>query len=490
MEWSDQQQAIFDWFRGGSGNLTVRARAGAGKTSTIIEAIQHAPEREILLAAFNKRIADELSTRLRRGEAKTLHSVGFTFVRRNWANTRVDADRGFKIAQEVLGEDARLSDCRLVSQIAAKGKAIAPEGGVKALVELAIQFDLLPEGLEQEDDVRANETLKEFCAMADEAMRRAAAPNREGPSSLDFDDMLFIPVRNGWVRGFYDLVCIDEAQDMSPVQITLALGVVKKGGRIAVVGDDRQAIYGFRGADSGSLDRLKKELSADELGLTITYRCPKAVVKVAQEFVPDFEAAPSAPEGLLRDIVDTQIVAEAQPGDFVLSRKNAPLVRHCLAMLRAGKRARIEGRDIAKGIIALIKKLHARDLQTLVVRLGEWESREVARAIAALGDEGATSKVGQIMDTKETILALCDGLKTVNELEGVVQDLFADTGAGQVIFSSVHKAKGLEAERVFLLEDTFMHDSGRREEQNIRYVAVTRSKNELVFVTPAEGGAA
>ena len=59
-KWSEQQESIFGWFREGEGNLVVRARAGTGKTTTIIEAITYAPEEKILLAAFNRKIADEL----------------------------------------------------------------------------------------------------------------------------------------------------------------------------------------------------------------------------------------------------------------------------------------------------------------------------------------------------------------------------------------------------------------------------------------------
>src|SRR5580658_7297407 len=100
--WSPQQQAIFQWFERGSGNLVVRARAGTGKTTTIIEALAHAPESKILLAAYNKSIAEELSSRLTRGEAKTSHGVGFAFVRQQWKGVRVDADRGYNLAKAAL----------------------------------------------------------------------------------------------------------------------------------------------------------------------------------------------------------------------------------------------------------------------------------------------------------------------------------------------------------------------------------------------------
>ncbi|MCI0371244.1 MAG: AAA family ATPase, partial [candidate division NC10 bacterium] len=109
-EWSPQQEDVFRWFKGGdpaaARNLVVRARAGTGKTNTIVEAIDRAPERSVLLAAFNKRIAMELVTRLHNpcATAKTLHAVGFDFVRRNWRGVRVDDDRKYRLARRTFAE--------------------------------------------------------------------------------------------------------------------------------------------------------------------------------------------------------------------------------------------------------------------------------------------------------------------------------------------------------------------------------------------------
>ena len=66
-----------------------------------------------------------------------------------------------------------------------------------------------------------------------------------------------------------------------------------------VIGDDKQAIYGFCGADSGSLFRLKDELDAKVLHLTKTFRCGKAIVEEAKQFVPDFQAAQTNCDGVI-----------------------------------------------------------------------------------------------------------------------------------------------------------------------------------------------
>src|SRR5882672_9190474 len=100
VKWSTEQLAIFDWFEGPCerteqqlAHLIVRARAGSGKTSSVIEGVNRAPETSILLCAFNKQIALELNLRLDNpnAEAKTLHAVGMQAIQRMWPRMGVDA---------------------------------------------------------------------------------------------------------------------------------------------------------------------------------------------------------------------------------------------------------------------------------------------------------------------------------------------------------------------------------------------------------------
>jgi superfamily I DNA/RNA helicase len=484
--WSTQQQDIFKWFQGGSGNLVVRARAGTGKTTTILEAINHAPETSILLAAFNKRIADELKLKVKRqgAEAKTLHSLGLNYVTRAWGKCDIDSKRGYALAKMAIREVMKCGEApdpmvRLVAQLASKGKSILPlRTNAHQLEQLALQFDLLPEQEWEE----AGYTMEKVAYITIRAMTFSLeeltpmAPK----STIDFDDMLYIPVARGLVRPRYDMVVIDEAQDMNATQLLLAQGACRRGGRIVVVGDDRQAIYGFRGADSDSLNRLKKELKAEELGLTTTYRCPKTVVAVANNWVTDYQAAPEAPEGRVTTLNTERLLSKAAPGDYVLSRTNAPLVGICLKLLKAGTKARIEGRDIGAGLLKVIKNIRTNTMANFMKKLSEWKTREIAR-LAVADSDVAEARQDLITDQYETIVALCDGVKTINELVQRTESLFTDICiANAVTCSSVHKAKGLEANRVFVLLATLRSTS--LEEQNICYVAVTRAKAELVWV--------
>lgn len=490
--WSAQQLAIFDWFENGKGNLLVRARAGTGKTTTICEGISRAPENAPLLAAFNKRIAVELQAKLSanpRAKAQTLHSVGFQIVRKYWPGVKPDEFRGDRIAQIAAGgEKAPEQMVRLVKKLASIAKSVAPLAidspiGHRTLVDLAYDYECVPDEEWEEDGWNADAVAR--CAL--EGMKMAC--ERGSYRTIDFDDMVYLPLANQWGGAKYDLVVIDECQDMNASQIMLARKVLRAGGRVCVVGDDRQSIYSFRGADSGSLDRLKKELNAVELPLTVTYRCGKAIVAVAAKLVPDFEAAPSAPKGEIKKCSPTQLTALAEPGDFVLSRKNSALMGACLGLLKAGKRAKIEGKDIGKQLLNIVRKLSASTIPEVLARLEEWKRVQVKRASA--NPHTADERIDAITDQAEAISALAEDLATTAELEERIASLFEDdvekARTAMIVCSSIHRAKGLEAERVFVLTDTLKVGKDQ-EEDNIAYVAYTRVKLTLFLVVPGAQG--
>ena len=494
LAWSSQQESVFAFFTDSTDHLVVRARAGTGKTTTIVEAVKRwlaaNPGKTAVVCAFNVRIAEELKRRFvgfSNVEVKTLHSIGFACVRRFRERLiiedpkKVAVLRRDRLAQQVCGRQAPDAVVRLVAKLHTLGREVAPHAvNPGDLTALAISHDCEPD-----------ETLERMGFGLDyvekkslEAMELAA--DVKSGDTIDFSDMIFLPVRNGWLVKQWDLGVVDEAQDMTTAQLEIAQGCSD---RMVVVGDNCQAIYGFRGADSDSLDRLKAELGATERGLTVTYRCSRTIVGLAQGWVPDFEADVNNPEGEIRSIAPTALTQEAQAGDFILSRLNAPLVPIAMSLLRAGKRARVAGRQIGKDLVALLKKMKARSVPELLARIEAWSEREQSRqraklAVAVNGRrEAINAKIENIIDQAEMLSALTDGARNVEEVHNRAESLFSDDGlgiAGVITCSSVHKAKGLEADRVFVLRETLRETN--QEEKNICYVAVTRAKKELVWV--------
>jgi len=499
--WSDEQEAIFEWFTRGSGNLLVRARAGTGKTTTLLEGVQRAPEKRVCVAAFNKAIANELQTRIRASNvrAQTLHSLGFGIIRDWVPSVKLDNDARKHVlavaaAKQLGGEGKQASEGVLITianmhtkirEILGDPLAIWPEDQAKLEV-----FDWL-----MDCDSSLFESLPDTDFWNSERVAEAAfeaVQLAKGPTEIiDFADMIFLPVALAWARPRFDLLVVDEAQDMSPLQLELAQLLCKK--RFALVGDDRQAIYGFRGADVGCLDRLKEELHAEELHLTTTYRCPQSVVRLAQKYVHDINCPDDAPEGTTDDeFGEAEALACMEPGDFLLSRTNAPLAGWYLALIKSGKAAYIKGHDMSKRALQIVRKL-ARgraemDLEELPEALEAWrlarhkqieakarDLKKVSERKAKIDDDCAVVKV-----FLEGSTSYLDLIRRLNH-SGSSDDQPARSDA--VMCSTVHKAKGLEAKTVWLVGSSFFGSADEEsEESNICYVAVTRSKERLFLL--------
>ena len=301
-------------------------------------------------------------------------------------------------------------------------------------------------------------------------------------------------VRNIAPPSRYQAVIVDEAQDISAPQLALITRLVAPGGRLVVVGDRNQAIYGWRGAVPdqvwGALDARK----AAHLTLTPTFRCPAAVVLEAQELVPGLNARAGAPAGVVwaTDKAGMATALKASKVDtFVLSRNNADLLTCALAIWRVGVRFQLNaGKEMLEPLYGVLDHLptggtHAAFAAALLT----WYTAENARAEAANATAWA-----ERLEEQFKMIGIAAAHSSPAKVRGLLADLIAENDSG-VLLSTVHKVKGLEATRVFLLRDTFARHQSRtwpsgdekppieQEELNIEYVAITRAKNELVWVS-------
>jgi len=493
--WSDEQVAIFKWFHSGSGSLVVRARAGTGKTTTIKAAFSVAPEEKMLYAVFNKKNQVEAAQAITdpRVEIKTLHSVGFMFIQQVWPNSRPTDDVETDRVERVVGEQQPKEVKTQVKKLVAFAKNTLINPTLADMIELAEDRDIECPNFEAPENGGWDRA-----ALSRAALRvMEVSKVRDDQGRISFNDMVWLPVAMNWTRAWYDLVVVDEAQDMNLPQLTMAKAACKHGGRVCVVGDDRQAIYGFRGAVSDGMDMMRRTLNAAELGLTITYRCPKKVVELAAKIVPDYKAAAAAPEGEVVSCLASVIHGQVQVGDAILSRANAPLMPLCLGLLRKGIPARIEGRDLGKALLDIVEKLNARSVPNFLTKIETWVEKQLNRFMDTKHFE---EKAEQIQDQAETLKAIAEGASSVAEITNRITALFQDTDANSkptVTLSTTHKAKGLVWSKVYILVETFnkkrpAHAAPRspeaeaqeaREEANVYYVALTRAKATLVLAT-------
>lgn len=483
VEWSKYQQAVFADFEDDAGHTVVEAVAGSGKTTTIVNGLDYVPDRRnVLLCAFNKSIQKELAAKAPgTTDVRTLHSIGFRLAAQTFG-VSLDENKTKDIAKAVCIENGFSFEKKVNSHtttIAVGAGKVAKLAGLAkntltgiddapALTDLAERFylDDDPEKMPIEKLVEFTTTTLERCA--------------DQSKVIDFDDMIWFPAHFGWNPSRYAVVVVDETQDLNAAQLYLAKAMCKKGGRIVAVGDRFQSIYGFRGADSDAIPRMIGTLGAKVLPLSISYRCPRKVAELAREIVPHFEPAPGAIEGeIVRDVSDEQLIALASPGDMVLSRTKAPLLKACLRSLATGTPACVAGRDIGKRLAEVIRKSKASTVSQMNVWVSEWRDKEVGR----LRDLERDEQAGEIVDTAETIFALSEGETGVGSVLNRISTLFRDDSPqSRVVYSTVHKAKGLERDRVFMMAPTFTVAHGRQEERNLYYVAVTRAKKQLFFV--------
>ena len=515
---SPQQEAIFADIAEGEGHTIVTALAGSGKSSTIEAGLSYLPEAvgtDALVVAFNKPIADAMKARVGdRVAVATLHSYGLRQLSSALPKRPVvdkDGDKVRSILVPLLTEahkelepekgekKATLDELLWGSRASAKKLLSLAKGSLafkpEAIDALIDDYEVaVPEMLPREKLVEITSKAMDLCL--------------EDQETVDFDDMIFFPCALKMPMETYSRVFVDELQDLGPSQVKLSLKACSAGGRVTGVGDPNQQIYSWRGTGDNVIEAVTKKLNAKTLKLTVTFRCAKSIVRLAQTIVPDFEAAPDAPEGIVREIDFAQATPDA--GDFVISRTNAPLVALFFKLVKDGKRVAIQGRDIGARLRSIVAKADRGSTKGAVPAMLEnvvkWREKEIARLVKLERD------TDNVRDAASCVFALADEASDVGEVYSRVDRLFEDNPAGdsgKIVLTSAHRSKGLQRDRVWLLRDTFMRSRPRRgkngkpgvdesgktiwdppspEENRILYVAISRAKRELIQIRGLPGG--
>lgn len=472
-KWSPNQEAIFDATKAGKAIL-VDAVAGSGKTTTIVEAMKHGGSRPIFLA-FNKSIQEELSRRISLGEARTLNSLGFAACRTKMAGVHLDARKNLAHLEHhwyrtglssTQWKEFSYSASRLmgVAKNCAVGTDFGPPASVSTFRSLAEAYWLtFPEEI-------LDSVLLAVSAAFDSSILDT--------STIDFDDQLYYPVRFGWSLPSYSDAFVDECQDLSPIQHALLVSLGKMGTRIIAVGDRHQAIYGFRGASHESMDILKGLFDMTELPLSTTYRCPQLVVAEAQRYREDIYPREGAPLGYVNaQDIDPEIFPS---GTMVLCRNNAPMFRAIMRHVRAKVPLRVYS-NFLETFQSFIKSFKCSTTRQLRTAVAEWYERERTKA----EEEEAWGKLAGIEDRFETLCVVMEGFDGVGELLDFLRSL--STGTRGPIFSTIHKAKGLEAPHVYLLRPDLLPskwalgEAAQQQEANLSYVAITRAQEGFTY---------
>lgn len=494
-QWSDFQLAVFDFLERGTGSGRIDAVAGSGKSTTTEEGYKRLPRHiNAKVFAFNRKIAKDMEAR--GVPAATFHSLGYRAVFEAFPKIepKPDTRKLWKIMKDgmhdVLTPSALLSYafwCR-------RAVGLAKNHGLDAIVQAdddtwlhliqhyGLNFTPVKKGgtvtFEPERALR----------LAQELLARSNADTER----MDFDDMLYWVAQKDLRLPRFDVAMIDEAQDTNPIQRNIARRILRDGGRLMAVGDNFQAVYGFRGASTEAMDEISRDFNCTALPLSICYRCGTSIVEHAQQWVHHIQAAPGAREGsveLRNQHPASWDPREAQPGDLIVCRTNAPLMRAAMRLVAGRLPVHVHGRDdLGAAMINAILGTEQDTIQPMLRQLRRNTEEEIA---AAHGRE-ATAQAVAAQDRCEAIELLAVECRTITELLDTIKEIFKEQKHA-IQLASIHRAKGLEFKTVWWLRPTYawiarMQDWELQQEQNLSYVATTRAQERLVIIEEQEEG--
>ena len=319
------QRRVADWTPA-SGNLRVIASAGSGKTSSLVALACNlvvkdvVPASQMVVTTFTKKAGDELRNRmgkiidrdtLNKMRLGTFHAIGLQVLRsenpKEWDMKRcIDLSTGRDVS---------------IPGAAAIWRAIVSYGKVPGSGRDSLQLSLPPEFYRKqielwrsagarnivEADVPAGMTIKECDEF--EQVWDYFNEAKERLRAWDFTDVLQAWHDLVWDRAPTEsIVLVDEAQDNNRLQLDIAQGLAREGGRICLIGDPKQAIYQFRGAYPKLFNEAETLLDAKTREIRTNYRSLPHIIEFANQFIADKpwnHNAPALPYRTIRDEQET-----------------------------------------------------------------------------------------------------------------------------------------------------------------------------------------
>ena len=479
MEYSKYQKSIFKEVESGKTSLVISAVAGSGKTTTLVECLNRVDESYTsVFLAFNNAIVDELRNRVKREgvNVTTMHSFCWKALMTHY---------GFKC------ELRPNKSIKLIEKVCLS-KGIEKEKLNFYMYVYSNMLDLIRQNyIEDVDGVIKLGDKHSFLLSEDDGkyiLEILSLMNKD-KKTFDFTDMIYRTIKDGVTLNKFDLVFVDESQDLSKIQQMIVSKIKTKRGRMIAVGDPNQAIYGFAGADVDSYDNLKNLFpNTKELPLSVNYRCGKRIIAEAKKINPQIEAFEGKDDGEVK----SGFIADIKDGDWVLCRNVKPLVIMNLYLLANDIKSYVRGDDIGMGLISMVNKTASTTIKTMKAKLVATLMGE-RRKLKNLGVKNPdnTDKIDSLRNRIDVLTILSYDLIYTKDLKQRIKDIFKDAGKG-VCLSTIHKAKGLENEVVYILcpeliPSKFAEQEWElKQEENLKYVAITRAKSKLVYLNDYE----
>ncbi len=540
-------------------NVLVEAGPGSGKTWTIEQAtkIVARSHKTCCFLAFNTHITDEFRPKAPAGvDVSTLNSAGNKFVWKKMQNTRnIKTLNMYNVSKVIdyLRTTNKYSDIKYDDFNKLKSPAKKLVDLYKATL-LDINNTTILELIDRHNidiDFENPSFISDLIDLCKDTIYINYNIFTNKWENFDFNDQWWLPVvyvgekdQHGIINNKeilehkqYDILFVDETQDLNKAQIELCRRLCKPNGSIVCVGDRNQAIYGFRGADVNSIPNIIKELNPKIFLLPIVYRCPKEHIKLVKEFarnLPDADytrdfkasvetlqyatmenAGYEAIDGeIIENCKNSKILSEAKPGDLIISRINAALIKPYLELIKKSitifpkeNRPRIVllGKNFGEDLINLIDKIikimnkNDRDytIEEFKSSLTSWKIEQIEKLTKKnMSTENTT-------DMYETLMLFSDEFEDIDTIRTTAETIFSDEDeerkkkSAKITLGTIHKAKGGEVDTkennlfiiksfkgksIFPLEFANAKDWQKTQENNLVYVAYTRGKNKMYLV--------
>lgn len=539
---SKYQQKILDCFTSTNENILVNALAGSGKSSTICLLTEHIDKSSIYIA-FNASVVDEFKKKIKNPKVKvmTMHSLAYSIMlynieqesktdekpkgfgkQRSKKEVHLDNFKPYKILDDELTKRyGRYMDfsrrvfykdqyVSLYNLCCLTMTDMSSMTDVDRLIDDHTLFVSFGEEDYPKPSIREiTETLK--------VLDTKSKQQFDLDGSISFTDMLYITYwklkNKDWEVPYwaqYTNVMVDEGQDLSKLQLSFLPFIKRYNGRYVFVMDKNQAIYGFAGGDTNAWSSIPRLFApVTSFDLPVCYRCAKShLERVNKLFDIPIKPRPNAPDGFVKKIEKDEIKNFAQPGDLVISRKNKWLAECVLSLAKAGIPVYMEDKAMVDDIKKIITKAKCTSIRGLKTQL--------EKVIASYYDKVkklATKKADSVEDNEKKAEEVADAtskIDNINFLNAILKSYISSGNSLStstevfvkyitkllnttlspdcVRICSVHKAKGLEAENVFVLnEGKVAYDFRQSKEQNVQeknlsYISMTRAKNGLYLV--------
>lgn len=475
---SKYQENIYDeTIAPNTDTIAVNAVAGSGKTTTIVNCLELIPKnKRIIFLAFNVAIVDELKNRVPPNvEVSTIHGFGFkTLIR--WYGNKIKFSEakvfflGLKLFKKWNIEENQASYVYRVSKI----------------------VDYMRIYMEYDDDVKLAEiaTRHSLSIFKDEiknAKELLAYSNKAMFDSIDFVDMIHLPASKNIKLQKYDYIFVDEAQDLSRAQQVMVKKMMNYNTKVIYVGDPKQAIYSFAGSDSNSFYNLGTVLSnkVKELPLSVSYRCGVNIVSEAKTIVPYIEHSEFAEEGVVRDGIREDISGDM----IVVCRNTKPLVQLFFELLESGMKANIKGKEIGENIIRAIDKTKQTSITSMLKHLDSDRLKLKVKLVnKGVSKPDNHQSMIDFIEKTEIIKILSNSANSTAQMKKQIRQIFVDEEKQGIVLMTIHKSKGLENKKVVFLNPELIPSKYAstteelQQEQNLKYVAITRAKTELIYI--------